>query len=119
MYVHRGETLIQAFLEVTLTERQAVLGADFINTAVGQQLAAIQRNQQMNRGFSGWFRDVTANLSVNLMTILVIGALVFGYKWIEDWSGRISQKAGVTSGSLKKMPDMLAAAIDARRIGRA
>lgn len=91
MYEERAETLMQTFLSVTLAARESALVAEFTNTAVGQQLLNIQNNQKADKTFMGWARDVTGNLMVNLVTILIIGSLVIGYKKYEDWSGNLGK----------------------------
>lgn len=83
MYREHAAAMMKTFVDETLANKQATFQADFVNTAVGRQLASIQANQVASKSISGWFREVSANLAVNLMTILVIGSLVFGYRWIE------------------------------------
>ncbi len=99
MYGRQAEHLIQAFLRITLSERQGALTAEFANSEISRQLAAIQANQNANRTVWGWFRVVGGNLAVNIMTILVIGALLLGYRWYEEVAGVVSSKAGLHSKS--------------------
>ncbi|MBY0557783.1 MAG: hypothetical protein K2P77_11310, partial [Burkholderiaceae bacterium] len=46
------------------------------------------------RSLLGWIRDIGANLLVNIVTILVIGAIVIGYKSV----GQIQHHAETTLG---------------------
>lgn len=95
MYERQAEALMKTFLEITLSARQAKLDADFLNTAVGQKLATLQAQQDAKKGFGGWFRDVSANLTVNVMTLLVIAALVYGYRLLDGWMSDLGTKTGV------------------------
>lgn len=95
MYKEHAVATMKAFVDETLASEQAALQADFISTSIGRQLSSIQANQVASKSLSGRFREVSANLAVNLMTILVIGSLVFGYRWIEVWSERLGEHAGV------------------------
>jgi hypothetical protein len=97
MYRRRAETMVNLFLDATLETRKARLEAEFMTTAVGRQLADILAHQRARKGLTGWFRDVSANLSVNFLTILLIAALVFGYRLLDDWLNHLGTQTGIGS----------------------
>ncbi|ATQ77671.1 hypothetical protein CR152_26570 [Massilia violaceinigra] len=97
MYQRRAVTLANAFLDATLESRKARLEAEFMTTAIGQQLATILAHQRARKGLIGWLKDVSANLSVNVLTILFIAALVFGYRLLDGWLNHLSTLTGVSS----------------------
>ncbi|MDQ1924011.1 hypothetical protein [Massilia pseudoviolaceinigra] len=68
-----------------------------MTTAIGQQLATILAHQRARKGLTGWLKDVSANLSVNVLTILFIAALVFGYRLLDGWLNHLSTQTGVSS----------------------
>lgn len=54
------------------------------------------------KGFKGWFRDVSANLTVNFLTILILGLLITGYKGIGSLNSKAEDKSGVASATAEK-----------------
>lgn len=96
MYQRQAGSFMKAFLDATLDAKGAKIQAEFTDTAIGRQLAAIQAELRARRGPLGLFRDVGANLSVNVLTILLIAALVFGYRLLDDSLDSLSSRTGVT-----------------------
>ncbi|MDM5177446.1 hypothetical protein PO883_09610 [Massilia sp. DJPM01] len=88
---------MNTFINATIESRKARLEVEFMTTAIGQQLAAILAHQRARKGLAGWFKDVSANLSVNVLTILLIAALVFGYRLLDNWLNHLSSETGVSS----------------------
>ncbi|NHZ37471.1 hypothetical protein [Massilia rubra] len=99
MYHRQADSFMNAFVNATLDAKREALHADFTSTAIGRQLAAIQAELRARRGPLGLFRDVGANLSVNVLTILLIAALVFGYRLLDDGLDRLSFRTGVTQAT--------------------
>ena len=75
-----------------------------INTSLQTQLTAINGALAAKRTWVGWLRDVGGNLIVNVVTILVIGALVLGYKFIGEIQQRAEMKSGLGSASASGSP---------------
>ncbi|MEO7497341.1 MAG: hypothetical protein ABIT83_06265 [Massilia sp.] len=109
-YRSQAEAMAQAFLNegldhlVQRTEaetRQDVLYTYIgtINSGLQSQLTTVNEALEAKRTLSGWLRDVGGNLMVNVVTILVIGALVLGYKFIGDIQQGTEVKAGIGSAS--------------------
>ena len=96
MYQEQADSFMKAFLDATLDAKREKIQAELTNTAIGRQLAAIQAELGARRGPLGLFRDVGANLSVNVLTILLIASLVFGYRLLDDGLNSLSFRTGVT-----------------------
>lgn len=86
---------MNAFLEETLESRRNVLESEFASTKIGQQLLAIQEKQREKKGGKGWAADVSGNLAVNFVTILVIAALLFGFKGLDKMLRDFGRNSGV------------------------
>jgi len=95
MYIQQAEALMQRVLDNTLTLRRQKLEQNFLATKVGQQLEAIQVNQQQKRSWKGWAAEVSGNLAVNFVTILVIAALLFGFRGLDQMLAEFGRNAGV------------------------
>lgn len=107
-YRSQAEAMAQAFLNEGLDDlvqrteaetRQDVLYQYIgtINSGLQSQLTTLNEALAAKRTLLGWLRDVGGNLIVNVVTILVIGALVLGYKFIGDFQHRTEVKAGIGS----------------------
>lgn len=109
-YRSQAEAMAQAFLNEGLDDlvqrteaetRQDVLYTYIgtINASLQTQLTTVNGALAAKRTLVGWLRDVGGNLVVNVVTILVIGALVLGYKFIGELQQRTETKAGLGSAS--------------------
>ena len=95
MYVRQAEALTKTFLDEALKSRKSALEADFVSTAVGRRLIAIERKLVEKRSVRGWCADVGANLAVNFVTILVIAALLFGFQGLDRMLGTLGRDSGI------------------------
>lgn len=107
-YRAQAEALAQAFLTVALDDladrtenetRQDVLSKQIttVNTGLQTQLNTISANLDAKRTLVGWGRDVGGNLVVNLLTIIIIGAIVVGYRSWADIQQGTEAKVGLSS----------------------
>ncbi|MGK5019726.1 hypothetical protein [Janthinobacterium sp. LB2P10] len=114
-YRSQAEAMAQAFLNEGLDDlvqrteaetRQDVLYTYIgtINASLQTQLTTVNGALAAKRTWVGWLRDVGGNLIVNVVTILVIGALVLGYKFIGELQQRTETKAGLGSASVPVSP---------------
>lgn len=116
-YRAQAEALAQAFLTVALDDladrtehetRQDVLAKQIttvntglqtqlttVNTGLQTQLNAINTNLEAKRTWQGWARDVGGNLVVNLLTIVIIGAIVIGYRSWADFQQGTEARVGL------------------------
>ncbi|ELX11451.1 hypothetical protein Jab_1c00340 [Janthinobacterium sp. HH01] len=97
MYVQRAESMMNSFLRKTLQVRRRELESKFLSTKIGEQLQAIQAVQQRKRSWKGWAADVSGNLAVNFVTILVIAALLFGFRGLDQMLNEFGRNSGVLS----------------------
>lgn len=97
MYRQSAEELGTSFLTMSLEGRYAQLEIGFTNTAVGGQLAEMQRKLDLRRGWRRWLADALGNLSVNFITILLIAAVVTGYRALDQLNAQLQQAAGVVT----------------------
>ena len=95
MYILRAETLMKQFMKKTLNTRTQELESKFQATKIGKQLNTIQSIQQQKRSWKGWAADVSANLAVNFATILVIAALLFGFRGLDTMLSEFGRDSGV------------------------
>lgn len=118
IYRARGETMMRAFLNLGLDElventeavtRQRVLYQmiESGNVALEGKIAAVSKSLSEKRTMAGWFRDVTGNLLVNLVSIFVLGALLLGYRFSAELQQGAERKAGV-GGTAAVSPDQTA-----------
>lgn len=107
-YRAQAEALAQAFLTVALDDladrtenetRQDVLSKQIttVNTGLQTQLNTINANLDAKRTLVGWGRDVGGNLVVNLLTIVIIGAIVVGYRSWADIQQATEGRVGLSS----------------------
>jgi hypothetical protein len=115
-YRSQGEAMAQAFLNAGLDDlvqrteadtRQDVLYRylSTINTGLQRQLTTIDTMLSARRTWLGWLRDVGGNLVVNVVTILIIGALVLGYKFLGEVQHHTETKTGICVGTTPGKPD--------------
>lgn len=95
MYIQQAEVLMQGLLKNALEARERELERDFLTTNVGQRLEVIQSNQQQRRTWKGWAAEVSGNLAVNFVTILVIAALLFGFRGLDQLVSEFGRDSGV------------------------
>jgi hypothetical protein len=114
-YRSQAEAMAQAFLNEGLDDlvqrteaetRQDVLYTYIgtINASLHAQLTSVNGALAAKRTWIGWLRDVEGNLIVNVVTILVIGALVLGYKFISELQQSTETKVGLGSASTSVAP---------------
>jgi len=95
MYIQQAQVLMKRLVSSTLEQRQRELEQDFFATKIGEQLAAVQAHQKAKRTWRGWLADVSGNLAVNFVTILVIAALLFGFRGLDTMLGVFGRDSGV------------------------
>ncbi|MQA38123.1 hypothetical protein [Rugamonas aquatica] len=97
MYIQRAEFMMQNFIGETLEFRKRELEHKFLTTKIGEQLQSIQSDQHQKRSWKGWAADVSGNLAVNFVTILVIAALLFGFRGLDQMLNEFGRNSGVLS----------------------
>jgi hypothetical protein len=95
MYVQQAQILMKRLVGSTLEQRRRELEQDFFATKVGRQLETLQEQQKTKRTWRGWAAEVSGNLAVNFVTILVIAALLFGFRGLDNMLGEFGRDSGV------------------------
>ena len=120
-YRAQAEALAQAFLTVALDDladrtenetRQDVLSKQIttvttglqtqlstVGTGLQTQLNTINSVLDAKRTLVGWGRDVGGNLVVNLLTIVIIGAIVIGYRSWADIQQGTEARVGLSTSA--------------------
>ncbi|MGC0155036.1 hypothetical protein ACPRNU_21465 [Chromobacterium vaccinii] len=107
-YRERGATLAEKFLQIALETKllqaqtemrqdatmEEVKGA---NRVVEEKLATILTHISYKRGFWGWLRDIGTNMVTSFGTILLIGALIAGYKYSSAFTGQVEKVSGLST----------------------
>lgn len=105
-YRARGEVFAKLFLsagtdgfieDVEVSTRQDVLfqQVESVKIVVLEKLTAIENALSAKRTFVGWVREVGGNLVVNLVTILVLGALLLGYNFSAELQQGTEKKVSI------------------------
>lgn len=95
MYIQRARRLMQEFLEVSLQRRSSEIEDKFRTTSIGVSLQAIRAAQLEKRTWQGWLTDLMGNLAVNFLTILLIAAVLYGYRQFDRLTGSFGHQTGV------------------------
>lgn len=96
-YRIQGEALIANFLTESLAQRVNNIEKDVENAVIGNHLNDIKALINSEKTWTGWVKDVLSNLSVNILTILLIGAVIIGYHAFGDFLSKTEAAAGVTN----------------------
>lgn len=115
MYIQRAQRLIQEFLDITLQGRSSEIENKFRTTSIGVSLQAIRATQLEKRTWKGWLTDLMGNLAVNFLTILLIAAVIFGYRQFDQLTGSFGHHTGVLA---KESPEKPVAAPEAPTGGK-
>lgn len=105
-YRSQGKAIAASFFNASLDELAAnVKAATFQHTlyrkiesgnaGLQEKIEAIVGSLNAKRTFSGWLRDVSGNLLVNVVSIFVIGAVLLGYRFSAELQKGVERKAGV------------------------
>ena len=98
-YRIQGESLVLAFLNESLAQRVRCIEKSVEDSVIGMQLKNIKDQIDAEKTWLGWSKDVLNNLSVNFLTIIVIGAVIFGYHFLSDFYSKTETATGITSQS--------------------
>lgn len=93
-YREQAEALVSAFLNEALEQKIEQIEASVKDSIIASHLVDIKAQISHKKTFNGWFASVAENLTVNIVTILIIGALVIGSNGL----GSLSDKAAAAVG---------------------
>ena len=100
-YRIQGESLVLAFLNESLAQRIREIENGVEDSAIGEHLKNIKDQIDSKKTWLGWGKDVLNNLSVNILTVIVIGSIIIGYKFLSEFYSKTETAAGITSQSDK------------------
>jgi hypothetical protein len=114
-YRSQGEAIAESFFKASLDELAAnAMAATFQHTlyrkiesgnvSLAEKLAAIGASLGEKRTLLAWFRDVSGNLMVNMVSIFVIGAVLLGYRFSAELQQGAERKAGVSGSNASQNP---------------
>jgi len=93
-YRKRGEALAIAFLEAGLEEKIIEIEESVKASSLAKRFEGVEMRLDDRKGVKGWFRDIGTNVMVNVLTILVIGAVIVGSKLWGDFNSFLEGKYG-------------------------
>lgn len=86
--------------------------ADAVGQHLKPELKQVLTELTGKKTAMGWFRDVSANLFINIVTIVAVGMLITGYKGIGSLNNKVEEKSGVATATADK-PDTTTASTPA------
>jgi hypothetical protein len=94
-YKDRAEVLVQAFLNAGLEKRIGDIETDVRKSELGVRIENVQRTLNEKKTIMSWFSEGCRTFAVNILTILVVGALVIGYKYISSINMSVEKNIGL------------------------
>lgn len=94
-YRKNAELLAQAFLNAALKARIEQYEIDVRESVLSKGLDAITAEMRAKKTWGQWARDVLGNLGLNVLTILVVGALLVGYQALGRFNASIEEAANL------------------------
>lgn len=94
-YREQGEALVSAFLTESLTQKIEQIQNNVEDSVIGEHLKNIKEQINSKRTVRGWIADVASNLTVNVLTIILIGMLLMGYNGFNVFSNKAEAVVGL------------------------
>lgn len=85
-YRKQAKQLWDDALKIAAEHKIQELEADVQAGIVNSNVLTVLRELQAKKGFVAWLGDMVSNVGVNLLTILVIGALLGGYQALAQFN---------------------------------
>ena len=94
-YRAQAEQLAEAFLNAGVAKRVQDFEDEVRESVLNQNISAVLDELKSRKSFRAWVGDVVGNLGVNILTIVVIGALLGGYQAVAKFNANIEKIANV------------------------
>lgn len=94
-YRAHAQQLANAFLNSGLTQRMRDFENDIRESVLNQNVSAVLVELKSKKSLGAWFGDIVGNLGVNMLTIIVIGALLGGYQALAKFNANVERIANV------------------------
>lgn len=104
-YRERAQLLVNDFLQTALRDRIKEMEESVKNNALGTKFDGVVAQLNEKKTLAGWGRDVGTNIFVNFLTIVIIGAIILGYKSYSSWSAKTESFVGITQEEAKQQPN--------------
>jgi len=79
-YHTQANQLVEAFLNAALVPRMREFEDEVRESVLNQNMSAVLSELKSKKRFVAWAGDIVGNPGVNVLTILIIGALLGGYQ---------------------------------------
>ena len=94
-YRNQAKQLGEAFLSAGLANKMRDFEDEIRESVLNQNVSAVLSELKSKKRFVAWAGDMVANLGVNVLTILVIGALLGGYQALAKFNANVEKIANV------------------------
>ncbi|MCY0913113.1 hypothetical protein [Massilia antarctica] len=94
-YRAQAQQLAEAFLNAGLAQRMHDFEDEVRESVLNQNVSAVLVELKSKRSFMAWLGDIVGNLGVNMLTIIVIGALFGGYQALAKFNANVEKIANV------------------------
>lgn len=95
-YHTQANQLVDAFLNAALVPRMREFEDEVRESVLNQNVSAVLSELKSKKRFVAWAGDIVGNLGVNVLTILIIGALLGGYQALAKFNANIEKIANVS-----------------------
>ncbi|MPQ58357.1 hypothetical protein [Duganella sp. FT27W] len=94
-YRTQAKQLGEAFLSAGLANKMRDFEDEIRESVLNQNVSAVLSELKSKKRFVAWAGDIVANLGVNVLTILIIGALLGGYQALAKFNANVEKLANV------------------------
>lgn len=94
-YRAQAQQLAEVFLNSGLTQRMREFENEIRESVLNQNVSAVLSELKSKKSLIAWFGDIVGNLGVNMLTIIVIGALLGGYQALAKFNANVEKIANV------------------------
>jgi hypothetical protein len=94
-YRAHAQQLANAFLNSGLAQRMREFEDEIRESVLNQNVSAVLVELKSKKSLGAWFGDIVGNLGVNMLTIIVIGALLGGYQALAKFNANVEKIANV------------------------
>ena len=95
-YHTQANQLVDAFLNAALVPRMREFEDEVRESVLNQNVSAVLSELKSKKRFVAWAGDIVGNPGVNVLTILIIGALLGGYQALAKFNANIEKIANVS-----------------------
>ncbi|MDQ1816109.1 hypothetical protein RBA41_22690 [Massilia sp. CCM 9210] len=94
-YRAHAQQLANAFLHSGLAQRMREFEDEIRESVLNQNVSAVLLELKSKKSLGAWFGDIVGNLGVNMLTIIVIGALLGGYQALAKFNANVQKIANI------------------------